>query len=77
MGAEPQLREISYLPVLQGRWLNEMDETQRRNVIVLGAELVKTLFLGRPALGAAVLLNGCDLKWSAQLAVSGAAKLTI
>jgi len=58
MGAEPQLNEISYLPVQQGRWLNAMDETQRRNVIVLGAELAKTLLLGRPALGATVLLNG-------------------
>ena len=58
MGAEPQLNEISYLPLAQGRWLNEMDETQRRNVIVLGAELAKTLFSGRAALGATVLLNG-------------------
>jgi putative ABC transport system permease protein len=58
MGAEPQLNEISFLPLQDGRWLNEMDETQRRNVIVLGAELAKTLFPGRPALGAITLLNG-------------------
>jgi putative ABC transport system permease protein len=41
-----------------GRWLNELDGTQRRNVIVLGSELQKTLFPGRPALGATVLING-------------------
>ncbi len=41
----------------QGRWLNELDEAQRRNVIVLGDELTRNLFSGRPALGAAVLLN--------------------
>src|SRR5260370_63545 len=35
-----------------------MDEAQRRNVIVLGNELLKTLFPGRPAVGAFVLLNG-------------------
>ena len=58
LGVEPQLNEISYLPLKEGRWLNEMDETQRRNVIVLGSELLKTLFPGRPALGAFVLLNG-------------------
>jgi putative ABC transport system permease protein len=58
LGVEPQLNEISYLPLKEGRWLNEMDESQRRNVIVLGSELLKTLFPGRPSLGSFVLLNG-------------------
>ena len=58
LGTEPQLNEISYLPLKEGRWLNEMDGLQRRNVIVLGNELLKTLFPGRPAVGAFVLLNG-------------------
>jgi len=57
VGAEPQYNEIRYLPLQQGRWLNEEDEAQRRNVIVLGDELTRNLFSGRPALGAAVLLN--------------------
>ncbi|HEV2698568.1 MAG TPA: ABC transporter permease [Terriglobales bacterium] len=58
IGTEPQLNEISYMPLKEGRWLNELDGTQRRNVIVLGNELLKTLFPGRPAVGAFVLLNG-------------------
>jgi len=58
LGVEPQLNEISYLPLKEGRWLNEMDDSQRRNVIVLGNELLKTLFPGRPAVGAFILLNG-------------------
>src|SRR5258708_17594517 len=58
LGVEPQLNEISYLPLKEGRWFNEMDEAQRRSVIVLGNELLKTLFPGRPAVGAFVLLNG-------------------
>ncbi|HEY4903556.1 MAG TPA: ABC transporter permease [Candidatus Sulfotelmatobacter sp.] len=58
LGVEPQLNEISYLPLKEGRWLNEMDEAQRRNVIVLGNELLKTLFPGRPSVGAFILLNG-------------------
>src|ERR1700687_3213175 len=58
LGVEPQLNEISFLPLKEGRWLNEMDDTQKRNVIVLGNELLKTLFPGRPAGGAIVLLNG-------------------
>ena len=58
LGVEPQLNEISYLPLKEGRWLNELDGLQRRNVIVLGNELLKTLFPGRPAVGAFILLNG-------------------
>jgi putative ABC transport system permease protein len=58
MGTEPQLNEISYLPIKDGRWLNALDGSQRRNVIVLGSELLKTLFPGRPAIGSFILLNG-------------------
>jgi len=56
-GVEPQYNEIRYLPIKQGRWFNHLDETQRRNVIVLGDELTRNLFPGRPAVGATVLLN--------------------
>jgi putative ABC transport system permease protein len=58
LGTEPHLNEISYLPIKEGRWLNELDGVQRRNVIVLGSELLKVLFPGRPAVGAFILLNG-------------------
>jgi len=58
MGTEPQLNDISYLPLKEGRWLNSLDSSQRRNVIVLGNELLKTLFPGRPSVGASVLVNG-------------------
>lgn len=57
-GVEPQYSEIRYLPIKQGRWLNELDEAQKRDVIVLGDELTRNLFPGRPAVGATVLLNG-------------------
>jgi putative ABC transport system permease protein len=56
-GVEPQFSEIRYLPLKQGRWLNSLDETQRRNVIVLGDELDKHLFPGTPAVGATLILN--------------------
>jgi len=58
LGVEPQLNEISYLPLKEGRWLNQMDIAQRRNVIVLGNELLKNLFPGRPSIGEFILLNG-------------------
>jgi putative ABC transport system permease protein len=56
-GVEPQFSDIRYLPLKQGRWLNSLDEAQRRNVIVLGDELVKNLFPGRPSVGASIILN--------------------
>ncbi len=56
-GVEPQYSDIRFLPIQQGRWLNDLDEYQRRNVIVLGDELTRNLFPGRPAVGATVLLN--------------------
>ena len=61
-GVEPQYKGIRYLPVKQGRWLNGLDEIQRRNVIVLGDEMTKNLFPGRPAVGATVLLNGISFE---------------
>jgi putative ABC transport system permease protein len=57
-GVEPQYNGIRYLPLKQGRWLNDLDNSQRRNVIVLGDEMNKNLFPGRPALGATIILNG-------------------
>ncbi len=57
-GVEPQFNEIRFLPIRQGRWLNDLDNQQKRNVIVLGEEMTRNLFPGRPALGATILLNG-------------------
>jgi putative ABC transport system permease protein len=57
-GAEPQYNGIRFLPIQQGRWLNELDETQKRSVVVLGDEMSRNLFPGRPAIGAFILLNG-------------------
>ena len=57
-GAEPQYNGIRFLPMLQGRYLNDLDETQKRNVVVLGDEMTRHLFPGRPAVGAFILLNG-------------------
>jgi putative ABC transport system permease protein len=57
-GVPASINQIRYLPIKEGRWLNEMDDAQKRAVIVLGDETRRTLFLGRPAIGSTVLLNG-------------------
>jgi len=58
IGVEPQFNGIRYLPMHQGRWLNSGDESQRRNVVVVGTEFVRVLFPGRPVLANILLLNG-------------------
>jgi putative ABC transport system permease protein len=57
-GVEPQYGQIRFLPLKQGRWLNDLDETQKRDVVVLGDEMTHHLFPGRPAIGSFILLNG-------------------
>jgi putative ABC transport system permease protein len=57
-GVQPEFNRIRYVPIAEGRWLNGMDELERRHVIVLGDETRRTLFSGRPSLGSTILLNG-------------------
>lgn len=57
-GVLPDFRNIRYVPIHEGRWLNEMDQQQKRRVIVLGDETRRTLFSGRPSIGSTILLNG-------------------
>ena len=57
-GVQPEFSSIRYVPINQGRWLNQMDEQQKRRVIVLGDETRRTLFSGRPSIGTTILLNG-------------------
>lgn len=57
-GVLPDFRNIRYVPMHEGRWLNEMDEQQKRRVIVLGDETRRTLFSGRVSVGSTILLNG-------------------
>jgi putative ABC transport system permease protein len=57
-GTLPQLARIRSLPLSDGRWLNDADNAERRNVIIIATDLRKNLFPGRPSLGSTVLLNG-------------------
>jgi putative ABC transport system permease protein len=57
-GAKPVFNEIRYLPQAEGRWLNDADEDQKRLVCVLGYQMMRNLFPGRPAIGSSILLNG-------------------
>jgi len=56
-GVYPDFADIRYVPLADGRWLNQMDVAQKRRVIVLGDEARRVLFSGRPYLGSTILLN--------------------
>jgi len=58
MGVPANFNEIRYLPIADGRWLNALDDAQKRAVVVLGDEARRTLFPGRPAVGNTLLFNG-------------------
>jgi len=62
LGVPPMFSHIRYLPIKEGRWLNELDEGQKRAVIVLGDEARRTLFSGRAAVGSTILLNGVQFE---------------
>src|SRR6476646_10796485 len=57
-GIAPEYNQIRNVPVGTGRWFNDQDNTEHRRVAVVGWELLKNVFPGRPAVGATMLLNG-------------------
>jgi len=57
-GVAPEYNQIRNVPVDTGRWFNDEDNIQRRRVAVVGWELLKNVFPGRPAVDAPLLLNG-------------------
>src|SRR5262245_60990412 len=58
LGVPANLNEIRYLPIAEGRWLNDLDVAQKRAVVVIGDEARRVLFPGWPSVGATILLNG-------------------
>ncbi len=57
-GVPPIYGQVRTIPLEVGRWINDEDNDQRRRVCILGREMTRNLFPGRPAVGNAILLNG-------------------
>jgi putative ABC transport system permease protein len=62
VGVPARFNQIRYLPISEGRWINDMDDIEKRAVVVIGDEVNRTLFPGKPAIGSTVLLNGIEFK---------------
>ena len=57
-GVATVYNQIRNVPLGTGRWFNEEDNSERRRVAIVGWELLKNVFPGRPAVGSRLLLNG-------------------
>jgi putative ABC transport system permease protein len=57
-GVPPVYSQVRTIPLEAGRWINDQDNAERRRVCVLGREMTRNMFPGRPALGNGILLNG-------------------
>jgi len=58
MGVTPDFNLVRYTPIADGRWIDALDDQQKRPVVVLGDEARRVLFPGRPSVGSTILLNG-------------------
>ncbi|MGO9775444.1 MAG: ABC transporter permease [Terracidiphilus sp.] len=56
-GVEPNYAEIRFLPIADGRFLNNLDMAERRRIVVLGSKSAQLLFLGHPMLGETITIN--------------------
>jgi putative ABC transport system permease protein len=59
-GVASDYNRIRNVPVEPGRWFNDEDNSERRRVAIVGWELLKNMFPGRPAVGSTILLNGVN-----------------
>ncbi len=57
MGVPPDFPKVRYMPIADGRWIDDLDDSQKRDVVVLGDEAKRNLFPGRPAIGSTILLG--------------------
>jgi len=58
-GVCPEYGDMRNEQPSEGRWINSLDELERRRVAFLGARVREQLFGGRPAVGETVSLEEC------------------
>ncbi|WP_446744320.1 ABC transporter permease [Silvibacterium acidisoli] len=58
VGTEPGFSSVRFMPLTQGRFLNDGDILNRNHVVVLGQKSAEMLFPGRNAMGEYITLNG-------------------
>lgn len=62
VGVYPNYPVVRFIPMAQGRFIDEADVRDRRRVAVLGSKAATLLFNGRPMLGETITINGTAFK---------------
>ncbi|MGB6742397.1 MAG: ABC transporter permease [Terracidiphilus sp.] len=57
MGVEPNYAAVRFVPLVEGRFINDDDQVNRRRVVVLGSKSATLLFPGRPMVGESITIN--------------------
>jgi putative ABC transport system permease protein len=70
-GVLPVYSHVRNIPLQIGRWINDEDNVDRRRVCLLGREITRNLFPGRPAVGNSIMLNGVHFEVIGQLSTIG------
>jgi putative ABC transport system permease protein len=61
-GVEPNYSTVKFIPMGQGRFLDNADLVDRRRVAVLGSKAATLLFPGHPLLGETITINGTSFR---------------
>jgi len=62
MGVWPNYPQVRFIPMAQGRFLDDADLRDRRRVAVLGSKAALLLFPGRPLMGESITINGIEFQ---------------
>ena len=62
IGVWPNYTKVRFIPMAQGRFIDDADVTDRRHVAVLGFKAAMLLFNGRAMLGESITINGTAFK---------------
>ena len=58
LGTKPNFAQMRFVPLVEGRFLNDGDLAGNRRVVVLGEKAAKMLFPGHPLIGETITING-------------------
>ena len=61
-GVLPNYPAVRFIPMAQGRFIDDADVADRRRVAVLGSKAALLLFSGRPMIGETITINGTAFK---------------
>ena len=61
-GVWPNYTVVRFIPLAQGRFIDDADVSERRRVAVLGSKAALLLFSGRPMVGETITINGTEFK---------------